>query len=117
VLLAGDVNVAPTDADVFHPDAFVGRTHVTPPERSALVRLLEVGLVDLDVARWGVNGRRFTWWDIGPGYLRNLGMRIDVLAGEPVLADRLDATWIDHIARSDDRPSDHAPLIADLHAL
>jgi exodeoxyribonuclease-3 len=117
VLLAGDVNVAPTDADVFHPDAFVGRTHVTPPERAALARLLDLGLVDLDAARWGDSARRFTWWDIGLGYARNLGMRIDVLAAERALADRLDTTWIDHVVRSDDRPSDHAPLIADFHAV
>jgi exodeoxyribonuclease III len=115
VLVAGDINIAATDSDVFHPDAFVGLTHVTPEERAALQRLLDAGLVDLDVACWGARARRFTWWNHGIGYPRNLGMRIDVLAADVHTASRLDTTWIDHTERGMDRPSDHAALIADLH--
>ncbi len=115
VILAGDVNVAVTDSDVFHPDAFVGSTHVTPPERQAITRLLEGGLVDVDVARWGARARRFTWWNHGIGYSRNLGMRLDMLAADRELAARLDTTWIDHTERGSERPSDHAALIADFH--
>jgi exodeoxyribonuclease-3 len=97
VVVTGDLNVAPTDSDVFHPDAFVGSTHVTPLEREALGRLLDAGLVDVDVARWGARARRFTWWNHGPiSYSRNLGMRIDLIAA--------------------DRPSDHAALLADFLA-
>ena len=47
--------MAATDSDVFHPDAFVGSTHVTQRERDALGRLLDAGLVDVDVARWGLS--------------------------------------------------------------
>jgi exodeoxyribonuclease-3 len=115
VVLAGDLNVAATDSDVFHPDAFVGSTHVTPPEREALRRLLDVGLVDVDVARWGPRARRFTWWNHGIGYSRNLGMRLDVIAADTALAERLAATWIDHTERGGERPSDHAALVADFH--
>jgi exodeoxyribonuclease-3 len=115
VLVAGDVNVAATDSDVFHPHAFVGSTHVTPREREALARLLGAGLVDVDVQRWGPRARRFTWWNHGYGYARNLGMRIDVLAVDPQTASRLDTTWIDHLERGGERPSDHAALIADFH--
>ena len=115
VIVAGDINVAATDSDVFHPDAFVGLTHVTPPEREALARLLKVGLVDVDVARWGPRARRFTWWNYGIGYSRNLGMRLDVIATDRRLASRLDTTWIDHTERGVDPPSDHAALIADFH--
>lgn len=117
VVVAGDVNVAPTDSDVFHPDAFVGVTHVTPPEREALARLLDrAGLVDVDAARWGAGARRFTWWNFGPvAYSRNLGMRIDVIAADPSLADRAVTTWIDHDERGRERPSDHAALVADFH--
>lgn len=115
VIVAGDINVAATDSDVFHPDAFVGATHVTGPERDALALLLRAGLVDLDVARWGARARRFTWWNHGIGYSRNLGMRIDLIASDHALAARLDTTWIDHVGRSGDRPSDHAALIADFH--
>jgi exodeoxyribonuclease-3 len=113
VVVGGDINVAATNSDVFHPDAFVGLTHVTPAERDALQRLLDAGLVDLDVARWGARARRFTWWNHGIGYSRNLGMRIDLLAADAALAARLDTTWIDHVARGAERPSDHAALIAD----
>jgi exodeoxyribonuclease-3 len=113
VVLGGDVNVAATDSDVFHPDAFVGSTHVTPAEREALARLLDAGLVDVDVQRWGARARRFTWWNHGYGYTRNLGMRLDILAVDPTTASRLDTTWIDHEERGADRPSDHAALVAD----
>jgi hypothetical protein len=109
------INVAATDSDVFHPDAFVGLAHVTPPERDALARLLDAGLVDVDVARWGPRARRFTWWKPGFGYSRNLGMRIDMIATDAELASRIDTTWIDHVERSAERPSDHAGLIADFH--
>jgi exodeoxyribonuclease III len=113
LVIGGDVNVAATDSDIFHPDAFVGLTHVTQPERDALTRLLAVGLVDVDVARWGPRERRFTWWNHGLNYSRNLGMRIDILAADAGLAERLDATWIDHVERAAHRPSDHAALLAD----
>jgi exodeoxyribonuclease III len=115
LIVAGDINVAATDSDVFHPDAFIGATHVTAPERDALARMLAAGLIDVDIARWGARARRFTWWNHGVGYARNLGMRIDLIASDHILAARLDTTWIDHVGRSDERPSDHAALIADFH--
>jgi exodeoxyribonuclease III len=114
LVLGGDVNVAPTDSDIFHPDAFVGLTHVTQLERDALASVLEAGLVDLDVHLWGPRERRFTWWNHGLNYSRNLGMRIDLLAADQGLANLLVTTWIDHVERGGDRPSDHAALIADL---
>jgi len=117
VVLGGDVNVAPTDSDIFHPDAFVGLTHVTEPERAALAAVLDAGLVDLDVARWGARERRFTWWNHGLSYSRNLGMRIDLLASDSRLAERLQTTWIDHLEREMERPSDHAALLADFRRL
>ena len=113
VVVAGDINVAATDSDVFHPDAFVGATHVTPAERAAWSALLGEGLLDVDAARWGPRARRFTWWKPGHGYATNLGMRIDVIAADHALSERLDTTWIDHVERGAERPSDHAALIAD----
>ena len=83
------------------------------PERAAWNGELGAGLVDVDVARWGPRARRFTWWNYGIGYSRNLGMRLDVIAADPALADTVDTTWIDHVERDTDRPSDHAALIAD----
>jgi exodeoxyribonuclease-3 len=113
LIVGGDLNVAPTDSDIFHPDAFVGHTHVSERERAALAGVFEAGLVDLDAVRWGPHERRFTWWNHGLNYSRNLGMRIDLLAADPVLAERLATTWIDHMERGGERPSDHAALIAD----
>jgi exodeoxyribonuclease III len=99
---------------VFHPDAFRGpRTHVSAPERAALARLYAAGLVDIDARVWGARARRFTWWDHGIGYRKNLGMRLDHLATDAALATRVDTTWIDHVERGAERPSDHAALIAD----
>jgi exodeoxyribonuclease-3 len=113
LVIAGDINVAPTDSDIFHPDAFVGLTHVTGPERDAWRAVLNAGLVDIDAAVWGPHERRFTWWNHGISYGTNLGMRLDVIATDPALAAHVDTTWIDHIERRAQRPSDHAALIAD----
>ena len=113
LIVCGDVNVAATDSDIFHPDAFVGLTHVTSPERAAWSEVLAAGLVDVDVAVWGPNERRFTWWNHGIGYSRNLGMRLDVICADRETAATIDTTWIDHIERGAHRPSDHAALVAD----
>ena len=46
-LVCGDMNIAPADADVFDPGAYVGQTHVTPRERTALAELQALGLHDV----------------------------------------------------------------------
>jgi exodeoxyribonuclease III len=113
-IVCGDMNIAPTDADVFDPDAYVGQTHVTAPERDALGQLLALGLHDVVRDRWPAE-RVFTYWDYRAGmFHRDLGMRIDlVLATDPV-ADRVRAAWVDRQARKGTAPSDHAPVIVDL---
>jgi len=113
-VVCGDVNIAPTDADVFDPEAYVGETHVTAPERAALAELQALGLHDVVRDRWP-RERVFTYWDYRAGmFHRDLGMRIDlVLAGAPVAA-RVRAAWVDRLARKGKGPSDHAPVIVDL---
>jgi exodeoxyribonuclease-3 len=113
-MVCGDMNIAPADADVFDPAAYVGQTHVTPPERAALADLLGIGLRDVVRDRWPQE-RIFTYWDYRAGmFHKDLGMRIDlVLAGAPV-ADRVRAAWVDRQARKGTGPSDHAPVIVDL---
>jgi exodeoxyribonuclease III len=113
-LVCGDMNIAPTDADVFDPQAFVGHTHVTPRERAALSELQALGMRDVIRDRWPEQ-RVFTYWDYRAGmFHRDLGMRIDlVLASEPV-ASRVRAAWVDRQARKGKAPSDHAPVIVDL---
>jgi exodeoxyribonuclease-3 len=113
-IVCGDVNIAPADEDVFDPDAYIGQTHVTPPERAALAEFRDLGLRDVVRDRWP-NERVFTYWDYRAGmFHQDLGMRIDlVLAGAPV-ADRVKAAWVDRHARKGKGPSDHAPVIVDL---
>jgi exodeoxyribonuclease-3 len=113
-VVLGDVNIAPTDEDVFDPDAYVGHTHVTPPERAALADLEATGLHDVVRDRWP-DQRVFTYWDYRAGmFHQDLGMRIDlVLAGDAV-AERVAAAWVDRKARKGKGPSDHAPVIVDL---
>ncbi len=114
VVVCGDMNIAPTDEDVFDPEAYVGQTHVTPPERDALAELQQAGLHDVVRDHWP-DRRVFTYWDYRAGmFHQDLGMRIDlVLAGTPV-AERVQAAWVDRQARKGRGPSDHAPVIVDL---
>ena len=115
LVLGGDLNVAPTDADVWDARAVHGGTHVSEPEREAFGRLLEWGLVDAYRSRRSEPGR-FTWWDYRAGnFHKNFGMRIDhLLVTEPV-AKRTTGAEIDREARKGKPiPSDHAPLLVDV---
>jgi exodeoxyribonuclease-3 len=115
VVVAGDFNIAPADVDVWDPQVFIGATHVTGPERAALDRLKELGLVDLVRARWPADVPVFSYWDYRAGaFHQDLGMRIDLLLGSPALAERLAAAYTDRAARKGKDPSDHAPVIVDL---
>jgi exodeoxyribonuclease-3 len=113
-IVCGDMNIAPADADVFDPDAYIGQTHVTPPERDALASLQALGLRDIVRDRWPTE-RVFTYWDYRAGmFHQDLGMRIDLLLGTAPVADRVRAAWVDRQARKGTGPSDHAPVIVDL---
>jgi exodeoxyribonuclease III len=113
-IVCGDMNIAPTDDDVFDPDAYIGQTHVTQPERAALQELQSLGLRDVVRDRWP-NERVFTYWDYRAGmFHQDLGMRIDLVLASPNVADRVQAAWVDRKARKGKGPSDHAPVIVDL---
>ena len=113
-IVCGDFNIAPTDADVFDPDAYIGQTHVTPPERAALANLEGVGLRDVVREHWP-HARVFTYWDYRAGmFHKDLGMRIDLVLASPSVAERVRAAWVDRQARKGTLPSDHAPVIVDL---
>ncbi|MCH5645512.1 exodeoxyribonuclease III [Gordonia sp. ABSL49_1] len=113
-MLCGDMNIAPTDADVFDPDAYVGHTHVTEPERAALARFEVLGLHDVVRERWP-DSRVFSYWDYRAGmFHKDLGMRIDLILAGSQAADRTVAAWVDRKARKGTKPSDHAPVIVDL---
>jgi exodeoxyribonuclease-3 len=113
-IVTGDMNIAPTDEDVFDPEAYVGETHVTPPERAALAELQALGLRDVVRDRWP-GERVFTYWDYRAGmFHQDLGMRIDLVLASAPVADRVKAAWVDRQARKGSGPSDHAPVIVDL---
>jgi exodeoxyribonuclease-3 len=114
VVVCGDINIAPTDDDVFDPDAYIGQTHVTPPERQALQELMALGLHDVVRDRWP-DQRVFSYWDYRAGmFHQDLGMRIDLILAAGPVAERAQAAWIDRHARKGKGPSDHAPVIVDL---
>jgi exodeoxyribonuclease-3 len=113
-VVCGDMNIAPTDADVFDPAAYVGQTHVTPPERAALADLQGLGLHDVVRDRWP-DERVFSYWDYRAGmFHQDLGMRIDLVLATGPVAGRVRAAWVDRQARKGTGPSDHAPVIVDL---
>lgn len=114
VMVCGDMNIAPTDIDVFDPAAYVGHTHVTPAERAALAELRQVGLCDVIRDRWP-GERVFTYWDYRAGmFHQDLGMRIDLVLASEAVAGRVRAAWVDRQARKGTKPSDHAPVMVDL---
>ena len=113
-VLCGDMNIAPADADVFDPDAYIGQTHVTPPEREALARIEALGLHDVVRDHWP-SEQFFTYWDYRAGmFQKDLGMRIDLVLATAPVASRVRAAWVDRQARKGTGPSDHAPVMVDL---
>jgi exodeoxyribonuclease-3 len=115
LVLGGDFNVAPTDADVWDARACHGGTHVSEPERAAFARLIAWGLIDA-YRKHHAEGDRYTWWDYRAGdFHRNVGMRIDHILVSASVARRTVASEIDREARKGRPiPSDHAPLVVDL---
>jgi exodeoxyribonuclease III len=114
MIVCGDMNIAPTDEDVFDPEAYVGQTHVTGPERDALGELEALGLHDVVREHWP-NERVFTYWDYRAGmFHQDCGMRIDLALAGGTVASRVRAAWVDRKARKGKGPSDHAPVIIDL---
>jgi exodeoxyribonuclease-3 len=115
LVLGGDFNVAPEDADVWDPRACHGGTHVSPPEREAFAKLCRWGLIDVYRLHHPEPGR-YTWWDYRAGnFHKNFGMRIDHLLATRLLAGRTVSAEIDREARKGKpTPSDHAPLLTDV---
>jgi exodeoxyribonuclease-3 len=114
LVVCGDMNIAPTDEDVFSPEAYKGHTHVTAPERAALAELQALGLHDVVRDRWPTE-RVFSYWDYRAGmFHQDLGMRIDLILASGPVAERVRAAWVDRQARKGSGPSDHAPVIVDL---
>ncbi|OYY75166.1 MAG: exodeoxyribonuclease III [Gammaproteobacteria bacterium 28-57-27] len=113
LVLLGDFNIAPDDRDVHDPAAWEGRILCSEPERSALARLHALGLVDV-FRQFEQEEKTFSWWDYRMnGFKRNLGLRIDLILASQTLAEHCTASYVDKIPRSWERPSDHAPVVAE----
>ncbi len=111
----GDYNIAPEDRDVHDPKAWEGQVLVSPAEREAFRRLTGLGLRD-GFRLFEQPDKSFSWWDYRMnGFKRNLGLRIDHILLSPALADHCSGCFIDLEPRRAERPSDHAPVVADIN--
>lgn len=113
VLLCGDFNVAPEERDVHDPRLWQNRILFSEPEKAALQHVKDWGFTDTFRLHTEAGGH-YSWWDYRAGaFRRNLGLRIDHVWVSPPLAARSKATWIDKEPRQWERPSDHAPVVAE----
>ena len=113
VLLCGDFNVAPEERDVHDPRLWTGRIMFSEPEHDALNAIRDWGFTDA-FRLHTEEGGKFSWWDYRAGaFRRNLGLRIDHVWITDSLVPRSVRTWIDVEPRKWERPSDHAPVIAE----
>jgi exodeoxyribonuclease-3 len=110
----GDYNVAPEDRDVHDPRLWAGQVLCSEPERAAFRQLLEAGLKD-GFRLFTQPEKSFTWWDYRlNAFKRNMGLRIDHILLSPALAAECRSCNVDLAPRALERPSDHAPVIAEL---
>ena len=110
--LLGDFNIAPADEDVHDPKAWEGQNLVSPPEREAFQRLIQLGLND-SFRIFEQDPKIFSWWDYRMmGFRRNAGMRIDHILLSEALKEKCSASTVDKVPRAWEQPSDHAPVIA-----
>jgi exodeoxyribonuclease-3 len=114
--LLGDYNVAPEDCDVHDPTVWKDCVLVSEPERACFRELLGLGLVD-SFRLFAQPEKSFSWWDYRMmGFRRNHGLRIDHILLSPALATSCTAASIDRDMRKLERPSDHAPVLAEIDA-
>ena len=111
-VIAGDMNVCPTDADAWDPGSLHGGTHVTPEERRRIAAMLEAGFADVFRAVEPTEPG-FTWWDYRAGaFHKGMGLRIDLALARnmtPIEA-HVGREWRKPTRVPGTKPSDHAPL-------
>ena len=113
LVVLGDFNIAPEDRDVHDPAAWTGHILCSDAERAAFRRLLDLGLQDA-FRQFPQEENSFSWWDYrAASFRRNLGLRIDHLLLSSALAATCTACWVDKTPRRLERPSDHAPVVAE----
>ena len=113
VLLCGDFNVAPEELDVWNTAVWEGKLHFSRPERAAIQYVKQWGFVDV-FRKMNPELQEFSWWNYREGaWQRNRGLRIDHIWTSAALAERCSGCWIDKAPRALEKPSDHAPVIAE----
>jgi exodeoxyribonuclease III len=112
VLVVGDFNIAPADADVHDPRAWQGQVLVSEPERAALQAVLNAGFSDC-FRQFTQEEGSYSWWDYRlAGFQRNHGLRIDLILANSSLSRLCTQCLIDKQPRGWERPSDHAPVVS-----
>lgn len=113
-LICGDFNIAPADLDVHDPALWEGKILCSGAEREALETLRGWGWTDLFRRHHADEGGHYSWWDYrAGGFRRNHGLRIDHIWATESLASRCVGSWIDKVPRALEKPSDHAPVVAE----
>lgn len=113
VVVLGDFNIAPDDRDVYDPAAWEEKILCSTPERDALKRILGLGLIDT-FRLFDQEERIWSWWDYRMNmFRRKLGLRIDLVLASSAMTECCTASYIDIEPRRQERPSDHAPAIAE----
>jgi exodeoxyribonuclease-3 len=113
VVVLGDFNIAPADEDVYDPEKWGDAVLCSPRERAALKELLDLGLTDV-FRTFDQPEKTFSWWDYrAAGFRRNAGLRIDLILTNAAMAERCTASYVDREPRAWERPSDHAPVVAE----
>ncbi len=112
--LLGDYNIAPEDRDVHDPPAWQGKVLFSEPEKAAFRDLIALGLTD-SFRLFDQPEKSYSWWDYRMnGFKRNLGLRIDHILLSAALAKKCKVCTIERNVRANERPSDHAPVIAEI---
>ena len=113
VVVLGDFNIAPADADVHDPEKWGDAILCSPLERAALTSVLDLGLTDV-FRKFEQPEKTFSWWDYrAAGFRRNAGLRIDLILTSASMTERCTASYVDKEPRAWERPSDHAPVVAE----
>ena len=113
LVVLGDFNIAPEDRDVYDPEAWHERILCSTPERTALQKILDLGMSDT-FRLFEQDDQSYSWWDYrAAAYRRNRGLRIDLILASPALTEACLSCRIDREPRGLERPSDHTPVIAE----
>jgi exodeoxyribonuclease-3 len=113
LVVVGDFNIAPDDRDVHDPAAWHEKILCSTPERDALNNILGLGMSDT-FRLFEQEEKLFSWWDYrAAGFRRNLGLRIDLVLASEAMSKHCTASYIDKEPRKLERPSDHAPVVAE----